>query len=182
MKIINEKINVIVSYDNFTQETFDLNVNVRPKSFNASISSLRMHFWGQIVDAIKGDKSQIVKISTKFYNEEEVFFGSSEYLYLMTNFLKVWFQEDQRDDFENALVKKFNLSSNTKKYSEKWNEDVDMAFPISNIAYTQPKVKVSYQQSEKKMTDEDFLKQGQLGNLFRLTQNPFDLSAIKYSK
>mgnify|MGYP003332290469 CR=1 FL=1 len=30
----------------------------------------------------------------------------------MKNFLKVWFQEDQRDDLENALVKKYNLASN----------------------------------------------------------------------
>jgi len=181
MTTINEKINVIVSYDNDTQETFDMNVNVRPKSFNASINSLRMYYFGQIIDAIKGDKSQIVKISTRFYNEEEVFFSSDEYAYLMHNWIKVWFQEDQRDDLENALVKKYNLASNTRKYSEKWTEDIDMAFPINNIANSVLKVTVGLQQSEKKMTFDDVLKQGQFGGMVKLAQDESDLRGLRYS-
>ena len=180
MTTINEKINVIVSYDNDTQETFDMNVNVRPKSFNASINSLRMYYFGQIIDAIKGDKSQIVKISTRFYNEEKVFFSSDEYAYLMHNWIKVWFQEDQRDDLENALVKKYNLASNTRKYSEKWTEDIDMAFPINNIANSVLKVTVGLQQSEKKMTFDDVLKQGQFGGMVKLAQDESDTRGLRY--
>ena len=98
----------------------------------------------------------------------------------MENFQKVWFQEDQRDDFENALVERFNLASNTKNYSEKWTEDIEMTFPIGNFARKLLSHKVSQQQSEKKMTSNDLMKQGQVGNLFKLIENKNDMRSLRF--
>ena len=100
------KINIIITYDNDEQETFDQIVKVYPRthifSHNAE-NKLRTKFWKQIINNIKGDVSQIVKISGRFYDDDFVMFNGG--MYLFKNYLKLWFQPDQRDDFENKLVK-----------------------------------------------------------------------------
>ena len=55
-----------------------------------------------------------------------------------------------------------------------------VAFPINNIANSVLKVTVGLQQSEKKMTFDDVLKQGQFGGMVKLAQDESDTRGLRY--
>jgi hypothetical protein len=147
------KVNVLVTYDDYTQDEFDCIVRISPLIDPSKKNKLRRKFWSQIINEIEGDKTKLVKLSFRFWDEEKVLYTQwSEYSYLTHNFGKLWFHPDQRDEFEESLVKKFNLSSNTTPYSEKFEVgEGDDYFPIHPIADVQMKTQVTFAQSEKKV-------------------------------
>jgi hypothetical protein len=147
------KVNVLVTYDDYTQDELDCIVKIRSLSDRSKENKLRKDFWGQIINQIKGDKTKLVKLSMRFWDEDKVLYSSRNYIYLMKDFGKLWFHPDQRDEFTESLVKKFQLSSNATPYSEKFEVgDGDGYFPINPLAETQMKVNVSFAQSEKKVS------------------------------
>lgn len=123
MKNLNATVNAILTFesednDGNTQEFYDVDLCVKIPENDENFGDLEVAIIKQVLENSIRDHSDLVKISL-FYEEvasEDNAEVEKSMNYLTRNNAKYYFQPNQRDDYEQAIVDALGVASKTKDF------------------------------------------------------------------